>query len=76
MSTRKLEQIKDQARRLLSEEGYLTATQLASLSSPPVSSASMAIALNQLFSEGEVRHSPGNGWTLVHSGGEGDAVEA
>lgn len=76
MSTRKLEQIKDQARRLLSEEDYLTATQLASLSSPPVSSASMAIALNQLFSDGEVRHIPGSGWTLNHNGGDGDAIKA
>jgi len=65
---RKIDEIKDQVRRLLTQEAPLTAIQLASFSNPPVSSAAMSIALNQLFAEGEVRHLPGKGWAFSDNG--------
>lgn len=69
---RKLEQIQGQALLLLETEGDMTTHQLASMATPVCSNAAMAIALNQLKIEGEIKKK-GLNWTLVDGGDHADA---
>jgi Mn-dependent DtxR family transcriptional regulator len=73
---RKIDQIKDQIRRLLDEEGVLTANQLSGMMNPPVSAPAISIALNQLYQEGEVVHLPGQGWSQADDEDDSNAVPA
>jgi hypothetical protein len=70
---KKIEQIQGQALYLLESEGDMTTHQIASMAVPVCSDSAMAIALNQLKEEGEIKKK-GLNWTLVSEANDADAA--
>lgn len=70
---KKIEQIQGQALFLLDTEGDMTTHQLASMANPSCSDSAMAIALNQLKDEDEIKKK-GLNWTLVGEVDDADAA--